>query len=212
MVCVYLKKIEEEPGKKPHALQHEAGLMLLGNGLLELYGLNLGNDAAAIEEQICQPRHGKPYIKGHEGIHYNISHSRKLAGCAFSDCPVGLDLEYIRPVSEALIKRVMIAGEEDLLKKAEGGKTGLYETAIRFWTLKESMAKCLGRGISDDFKIRSFSRYMQSLKEQEVFKYENLWFYQQKPVEGCIMSVCSVGKFEEGSLVIKFAGEVTWGN
>ena len=39
---------------------------------------------------------GKPFLKGHPGIHFNISHCSRCVCCAVSDRPVGVDVETIQ--------------------------------------------------------------------------------------------------------------------
>ena len=53
--------------------------------------------------EYCKTENGKPYIKNYPDYHFNISHSNGAVAIAFSDYPVGVDIEKIR---KADMKRI----------------------------------------------------------------------------------------------------------
>ena len=78
---------------------------------------------------------GKPYINGHDNVYFNISHSNEYAVCAVADIPVGIDIEFIRPLSERFTKRYLNGCSP--------------EEAIREWTRRESFGKLTGEGFAN---------------------------------------------------------------
>ncbi len=92
-------------------LQHRIGLELLKMALLGEYGIEISGD---IQHQIERGSNGKPALKGLP-IHFNISHCKGLAVCALAPCPVGVDAEGLRPVSEALLRRVCTPEEREYI-------------------------------------------------------------------------------------------------
>ncbi len=70
--------------------------------------------------------HGKPLV---EGAWFSISHSGGWVGCAVSHRPIGLDLEYLRPVPQRMGQRF---GTDD------------PQIFFRLWTAMEARIKCCG--------------------------------------------------------------------
>jgi 4'-phosphopantetheinyl transferase len=77
-----------------------------------------------------------------DGIHWSVSHKSDIVGGVAAPLPVGLDLETIRPVSDALMRKV--AGEDEWALAA-GDRQTLF---FRFWTAKEAVLKAEGKGIA----------------------------------------------------------------
>ena len=147
----------------------------LGAGYLIDFGLKkLGTGDYRIEKD----GHGKPFLAGgalsepFAGIHFNVSHSGDYAVCVFSDAPVGVDVERIRPFSPAVIKRVFSENERSFVKESISesisesdskivvendsesipGKLDLADRLYTLlWTVKESFVKQSGSGITTGF-------------------------------------------------------------
>lgn len=94
-----------------------------------------GKAMPEIKTQPC----GKPYWED-TGLHFSLCHTRQAVFCAISDGVVGLDAEKIRPVSQAVIARVLSPEE---LRQFDGSD----ECFMRFWTLKEAYVKYTGEGL-----------------------------------------------------------------
>ena len=90
---------------------------------------------------------GKPYLKEHPGIFFNISHCRKAIACAVCDRPVGIDVEEIQ--SGADIRDLVLSQEE---KAAVEMSVEPDLEFTRLWTRKESFLKLTGEGIKDDMR------------------------------------------------------------
>lgn len=96
---------------------------------------------------------GKPRlaeINGQEGIRFNLSGSQGLGMFAVqSEREVGVDVERVRPVPDALgvAERVFTEQEQAGLRTRSGEV--FDEVFFSLWTRKEALIKCLGRGLSD---------------------------------------------------------------
>ena len=77
-----------------------------------------------------------------DGVHWSLSHKPDVVGGVASMLPIGLDLETMRPVNDALLAK--IAGDEEW-QLADGRR---LETFFRYWTAKEAVLKAVGKGIA----------------------------------------------------------------
>ena len=75
------------------------------------------------------------------GVHWSLTHKTDMVGGVAAAWPVGLDLETIRPVREALLAKVALADEWRLA----GGDP--QKDFFRFWTAKEAVLKAVGNGM-----------------------------------------------------------------
>lgn len=98
---------------------------------------------------------GKPYLPEYTSFHFNISHTRNAVAAAFSDVPVGVDIEKINKADPYAARKVFTPGEFEYVFSGmhdEEQSAGLAED-IRFskiWTRKESYIKWTGTGWSAD--------------------------------------------------------------
>ena len=97
---------------------------------------------------------GKPMLPAEYGVHFNLSHSEDQALLAISHAaPVGVDLEKIRPLSDAdaLAERHFSARECVHLQTLPAGP--VRERAFFLcWTRKEAFVKCTGVGLRTDLR------------------------------------------------------------
>lgn len=96
----------------------------------------------ADEKDILTGPHGKPYLAG-SSIFFNISHSGNYIVMAADSTETGTDIELIKEPIESVAGRVYTA-EERRWMDGDGEKFYIL------WTLKESVMKALGRGLSLD--------------------------------------------------------------
>ena len=151
MVWIYRAFFEPGTGGNKRETEHEQGLLLLRRALREQYGIDCGDGR---KPDLMEGAHGKPYLREYPQIQFNISHCMGLAVLAVGDCSVGIDVEYVRPYREPLLKRVL--SETGLRQMEEGGEAGREELFFRFWTLKESYVKAVGCGITVPLQDISF--------------------------------------------------------
>lgn len=122
-----------------------AGILL--SYMLRKHGICLKN------EEVGFSLAGKPYLKNHERIHFNLSHSGKFVACAVSNCPVGIDIQELKVYNEKVVTRFFAKEDQALLSQImddeERGKvfTTLFST-------KESYAK--KKGISVAYVLGEF--------------------------------------------------------
>lgn len=105
--------------------------------------------------------HGKPVITSIEdngtlhslnGVHFNISHSNTGIACVVDDQPIGIDIESIhRKVSNSLIRYVLNETEIQHVQASEQPDIEF----VKLWTMKESLVKLIGTGISDSNQLKS---------------------------------------------------------
>lgn len=108
---------------------------------------------------------GKPFLRDVEQIHFSLSHSGSIWGCAVDSDPVGFDIEdtarfekgrrYEQPAQADLrwlkiAKRFFTDSEYEYVKA--GGKKAFFE----IWVRKEAYLKFKGAGLSmglDSFEL-----------------------------------------------------------
>ena len=113
-----LSKVSAQRREQALKFVHESGrrlslavYLLLMEGLQKEYGI--------IEPPVFDYLEGgKPVIKGHPEIHFNFSHSGKVALCAIDSQPVGADVETHRKITPSLIAYTMNDAEQALIASA----------------------------------------------------------------------------------------------
>ncbi len=91
--------------------------------------------------------YGKPFLAEYPNVYFNISHCRYGCVTAVADCPVGVDIQDIRPFSWEVAKKVCCKKELELLEKSPDQSREF----TRMWAMKESYAKMIGQGLGCDF-------------------------------------------------------------
>lgn len=92
---------------------------------------------------------GKPYLKDHPSIHFNLSHCHGAAACAIMDSPVGLDVQDLRRYKRLTAHKVCTAEELDILKRSVNKSADFS----KFWTRKEAVAKLKGESVLKFLKM-----------------------------------------------------------
>ena len=96
--------------------------------------------------------YGKPFLKNHNDIYFNISHCKNAVVCAVSDKNVAIDIMDYRKIHNGVIKRVCSDNEKTMLSISQNKDKDF----IKLWTMKECYSKLIGKGLSMDFsKITS---------------------------------------------------------
>ena len=143
-----LAKVSEQRREQALKFAHESGrrlslavYLLLMEGLQKEYGITEPPVFEYLEG-------GKPVIKGHPEIHFNFSHSGKVALCAIDNQPVGADIEMPRKITPSLIAYTMNEEEQSIIASALDQITAF----LSLWTKKEAVLKLTGEGIRSDLK------------------------------------------------------------
>ena len=92
--------------------------------------------------------HGKPSLRGCDGIHFNLSHCRDAAACVVASHPVGIDVECLDRYDENLLPYTMNEDEQRLILDSPYPDVAF----VRLWTMKESLLKFTGQGMPGDIK------------------------------------------------------------
>ena len=101
-------------------------------------------------------KYGRPKIanKKNKNFDYNISHSGDWIILAYGQGMIGVDIEKIKPIDTDVVNTCFCSVEIDHIKK--NSKEEL-ENFYRFWVLKESFIKAIGKGVSFPLKECYFS-------------------------------------------------------
>lgn len=137
----------------------------------------------SIEEELKfeYGKYGKPVLKNHYDIKFNLSHCKWGVACAISDKEVGIDIEYINYENLECINMVMSKEEKYKILQSKNPEV----VFTRFWTIKESYLKNLGIGLIDTLNEINFSKWMGN-----QFQYNGVKF-QIINLENMFLSICS---------------------
>ena len=109
--------------------------------------------------KICASRMGiklkelKKNFKGapvpFDGTYWSVSHKSLFAAAVLGKYPIGIDIEEIKPRSDAVFQKVISEEEESLC-----GQEGRLQYFFRIWTAKEAVLKAEGVGLAGLSKCR----------------------------------------------------------
>lgn len=101
-------------------------------------------------------KNGKPYIEN-STLHFNLSHSGDSVLCLCGTEKVGCDIQMMCEYKEKVAKRFFTENEYNFLCES-------YEKELdftRIWTMKESILKYHGDGLSGGLSSYDFSGYVK---------------------------------------------------
>jgi len=127
--------------------------VLLQRALREEYGIT------EIPEFVYN-EFGKPSFSNLP-IHFSLSHCKEAVACAVSDNNVGIDVEGIVPYNPDVARRVCTVAELETLTQSENQDTEF----IKMWTMKESISKFDGRGLTMSFNEIDIGNYTMLTQE-----------------------------------------------
>ncbi len=90
--------------------------------------------------------HGKPFLKHHPDIHFNLSHCKNGIAAVVDFAPVGIDIESFRKDNLSLVRKTMNPTEAEWIYASSEP----VEVFTQYWTKKEAVVKLRGTGIIDD--------------------------------------------------------------
>jgi len=130
--------VAECPWEASVAEQRHTAQRLLRLGLERAFGVRPG------EVELELNSWGKPLLRGHPGMYFNVAHCRRAVAVLFADCPVGVDVASLRCRDALVAARCLDAAESERVEAAADPDREFF----RYWTLKESYVKALGCGLS----------------------------------------------------------------
>lgn len=90
--------------------------------------------------------HGKPVLRHHHGVQFNLSHCREAVACAVGRHDVGIDVERRGRYNAILAQHVLSRNE--LRKMQNAPDVDLAFTSL--WTKKEALLKMTGDGVGSN--------------------------------------------------------------
>ncbi len=92
---------------------------------------------------------GKPQLRNHASLQFNLSHSGEYALCGVARQGLGVDIEQLRPMDslEGLIRRCLASSEQQAMGKVAPAHQS--KAFLEYWTCKEAYLKATGQGISE---------------------------------------------------------------
>ena len=140
-------KQKEEALKFKHTFGQFATLesfLLLRQLLVENYHVDLNDPLDFVVGE-----HGKPSLRNHPHIHFNISHCPNAIAVAVDDAPIGVDVErYVNP-SPSLLNYCMNEQECQQVQESEYPERDF----AALWTQKEALFKQRGTGITHELRM-----------------------------------------------------------
>ena len=133
---------------------------------------------------------GKPFLVDYPNLFFNLSHAGNRVLCAISDHEVGCDVEQIRPADLKVAERFFSAEEcRRIVNAPEEERNAIF---FRFWTLKESFIKNIGRGLS--LPLREFCIGISDdgiQIDQQVLPKESFFFREFDFHDGYCYACCA---------------------
>lgn len=140
-----VRRYKFEGGRRESALAFRLLQRLVGEVFTDV-------DTNSIEFEIGE--HGKPSLRNHPEVCFNISHCSHAVACIVDTVPVGIDIECRGRYKHSLAAYCMSEKEMEWITE-KGDDANNSETDLRFttlWTQKEALLKLIGTGICDDVK------------------------------------------------------------
>lgn len=119
----------------------------------------LGCTNSDLTLRLSTTAYGKPYIEG-TPWHFNYSHSGEWIALVVDQYPVGIDIELIKKIDLEIAYRFFSTSE--CLELSAVPQNQKIDFFYSLWTLKESLIKADGRGLS--IPLDSFSLSIEESK------------------------------------------------
>ena len=123
----------------------------------------------------------KPYLKDGRAF-FNISHSGDYVICSLSESEIGCDVQTVGKYNPRIAERFFTSYEKDFLQKSENQS----EDFTRLWTLKESVLKKTGEGITGGLDSFCFA---DCLTQNSFIKFG--YHFRVSKLADAYISICS---------------------
>lgn len=170
-----------------HRQRFIAGRGIVRSILARYLGITAG------EVEFDYQARGKPVLApkfADSGLWFNLSNSQGLGLCGVSYRQIGIDLEYIRPMSdlEALAQRFFLPREYDVVRSLPPHLQ--QQVFFRYWTCKEAYLKATGEGIAQLEQVE----VLLSLTEAAKLQKSDDWSLQELvPADNYVAAVAVAG-------------------
>ena len=135
---------------------------------------------------IERTEYGKPYLSGHEGFEFSLSHSGDMVVLAVSDKPVGADVEIVKGRDWRMFHRFLSEVEMKMIETSKEPEERFFEV----WTVREAFSKEEGQGL----RILDEAFAVDYDRREIVYKDKTLYFNtisHKARDSGYKISVCS---------------------
>ena len=135
--------------------------------------------------EILIGENGKPFLKDRENVFFNISHTSSGVAVVADKNPVGIDVQDILEVRNAVIERCFSEKEKELIFNSASPE----KEFTRLWTLKESAVKC------NSETVANLKNYCFEIEEKSFPKYGKIFTTSER--KNLFISVCGTKEFFE---------------
>lgn len=195
MIVVYNARYTLEADEHKYKKEHYIGLVLLQYALQRRKHISMCVEE--IQNLYTYGPCGKPYLKGYENFHFNMSHCDGWVACVIADDPIGIDVERVGSVSSGMIQKMLTEKEQKYLNQYKEQTSEYGAVFYRFWTLKESYLKWCGKGFLKDPRQVEFS-FIEEENENKILCSDHKITCRQMSLDtDCLMSICYEGKEEK---------------
>ena len=123
------------------------------------------SDAGVASFDFDLDEYGKPILVPFCGIHFNLSYSGTIASCCIADSEIGVDVERIGRIELSVARRFFHRNEYDEIIGCDNPDMA----AARLWTIKESLAKCIGKGLSRELLCNDLGGFANTASHYFLF-------------------------------------------
>lgn len=128
---------------------------------------------------------GKPYFRGSNTWHFNVSHSGDFSFCGVDTVPLGVDVQVHRSVDLALVARVCTPFEQTWLQQNPEDGFSLL------WVLKESYVKATGEGVGSGRELAQLDLPLPRYGERVQRLVYGNWYFTLWHEAECSLAVCT---------------------
>ena len=136
-------------------------------------------------------KYGRPFLKFPliKNFDFNLSHSGDYVAIAIADCPVGIDVEKVKPLD---IKMAVAYFTKQELKYLNSCPEKQLERFYKIWVFKESFIKAVGLGLSFPVKKINFKHNRGGNMVLRLKRPKKKWFFKTYEIDkNYKMAVCS---------------------
>lgn len=163
--------------------QRELADKILDVGLKDMFQID------GTGKVIERTTYGKPYLKGQEQYHFNISNTDGMVICGISDVEIGVDTEREKSFRKGILKKCATSLERKYI--LGGQETEQESRFFQLWTLKESYVKMTGEGLRSPLLEVEFKFEREKESENTKIICSKAGSFYQYQENGYWISLCA---------------------